>query len=139
MPVDWNGQEKRKKKRYGVRGSTVQYKKKSLLAMLKSPSARFLVLDMSEGGLHFVTREPLQPGQVLLMDIAAPDREEPVSARGRVVWVRKSLDVEAFHVGVEFVKMSSKNAAGLKNVIENAVLDRVEMSTKVYLKQIDKL
>ncbi len=137
--MDWNGQEKRKKKRYGVRGSTVQYKKKFFLSMLKSTSARFLVLDMSEGGLHFVTREALQPGQVLLMDIAAPDREEPINARARVVWVRKSQDVEAYHVGVEFVKMSNKNATGLRHILDNAILNRVEMSTKVYLKQIDKL
>lgn len=137
--MTWNGSESRKKKRYGVRGSTVQYKKKSFLSALKSPSARFLILDISEGGLHFVTREPLQPGQVLLMNIAAPDREKPVHARGRVVWVRKSQDVEAFHVGVEFVKMSNKNIAGLRQMLENAVLDRVEMSTRIYLKQIDKL
>ncbi|MDQ7779463.1 MAG: PilZ domain-containing protein [Planctomycetota bacterium] len=137
--MDWNGQESRKKKRFGVRGSTVKYKRKSVFSMLRAPSARFLVLNMSDGGLHFVTREPLMPGQVLSLDICAPDTDGQINAQGRVIWVRKSQDVEAYHIGVEFTKMSDKNTSLLRHVLDGALLEKVDMSTKVYLKEIEKL
>lgn len=136
---EWNGMERRNRKRYGIRGSTIQYRKGGLLAALAPVSARYLLLNVSETGCNFITKDPLSAGQPLSLTVACPNLDSPIGGHGRVTWVRKSPEFDAFHVGVEFTKMAPAARAALRSVLDTAVLEKVEITTRIFLKEIEKL
>lgn len=136
---EWNGMERRTKKRYGVRGSTIQYRKGGLLAALAPVSSRYLLLNVSDTGCNFITKDALAHGQPLSLTIAAPGLEAPIGGHGRVSWVRKSPEFDAFHVGVEFTKMSPTCRSALRAIIDTAVIEKVEITTRIFLKEIERL
>lgn len=135
----WDGVERRKHKRYGIRGSTIRYKSGGILSFLNSASSRYLVLNMSEGGLHFISKEPLKAGQKIHLTLEAPSLEGTVKGKGTVVWVRKSEDHHAYRVGVKFTSFDEKSRFRLRHILDNAILERVDITTKIYLKEIQKL
>lgn len=137
--MSWDGVEKRKHKRYGVRGSTIRFKKGGILAFLNSASTRYLVLNMSEGGLHFISKDELQVGQRITITLEAPSLEGTVKGKGTVVWVRKSHEHAAFRVGVKFTGFDQRSKFRLRHILDNAILERVDITTKIYLKEIEKL
>jgi hypothetical protein len=132
--------DKRKSRRFGVKNSTVNYKKAGIPhSLFSGESPAYLILNMSETGIHFITKESLQVGTVLRLNRGAPNLDNRISTKARVIWVRKSEEHDAYRVGVEFTKISRKSKSLLKNVIDNAILDNVELSTKIYLKEIERL
>lgn len=135
----WDGQERRKKKRFGVRGCTVRYKKGGLFSFLSSMSEKFLSLNVSETGLHFIARDPLAEGLILSLQLEAPQIGDKIYATARVVWCRKSEQHDANHVGVEFISLPKSSRVRLKVLLDNAVLEKIEITTKVYLKEIERL
>ena len=136
---EWNGMERRHKKRYGVKGSTIQYRKGGLLAALAPVSARYLLLNVSETGCNFITKDSLAHGQPLSITVVAPGLDSSIGGQGRVSWVRKSPEFDAFHVGVEFTKMSPACRSALRSIIDTAVIDKVEITTRIFLKEIERL
>jgi hypothetical protein len=135
----WDGTERRRRKRYGLRNSTVRYRKGSGAAVLFSPaSPTYLLLNFSEIGCHFISKEPLQPGRTLTLTIEAP-KFRPATVTGRVVWAQKFAEMEAWRVGIEFTKVPEKSRAILKGMLDGAVLDTVEISTRVYMKEVERL
>lgn len=137
--MPWDGVERRKHKRYGVRGSTIRYKSGGILAFLNSASSRYLILNMSEGGLHFISKEPLKVGQKIHLTLEAPSLEGTVKGRGIVVWVRKSEEHHAYRVGLRFTRFDERSRFRLRHILDNAILERVDITTKIYLKEIEKL
>ncbi len=137
--MGWDGRERRRKKRYGVKSSVVRYRKGGLLAFLKPPSPAYLLLNFSELGAHFITREELAPRRPLLLSIDAPSTAGTARVRGATVWTRKSEELGAFRVGVEFGALSERSERILKRMLDGAILDSVEISTKAYLKEIERL
>ncbi len=138
--MGWDGTERRRRKRYAVKNSTLRYRKGAgLFAFLMPPSPRYLVLNFSELGLHFITREEMRPGQGLRISMDAPGVRGTIGAPGRVVWCRKSEEINAFRVGCEFGAMGGGSKRVLKNLLDSAILENVEISTKIYLKEIERL
>jgi len=135
----WDGSERRKKKRFGVRGCTIRYKKGGLLSFLNAYSDRLLTLNISESGCHFISRDPLPEGMTLAVVLEAPQAGDRISASARVVWSRKSQEHDAHHVGIEFTSIPKASRVQLKILIDNSVLEKIEITTKVYLKEIEKL
>jgi Tfp pilus assembly protein PilZ len=135
----WDGKERRKKKRFGVRGCTVRYKKGGLFGFLASFGERLLCLNLSESGLHFISKDPLESGAGLALELEAPQIGDKIHASGRVVWCRKSTEHEAHHVGVELGSISKSSRVRLKVLLDNSVLEKIEITTKVYLKEIERL
>lgn len=139
MGTGWDGADRRKKRRYGIRGSTVRYRTSGVFSFLSPYSAKLLLLNFSEGGCHFISKAPMEPGADLDLELEAPKVRGAVRARGRVVWSKKSEQREAFHVGVEFRPLSSGAKGALKNMLDAALLDNVDITTRQYLKEIDRL
>ncbi|NUN50200.1 MAG: PilZ domain-containing protein [Candidatus Brocadiae bacterium] len=135
----WDGTERRKKKRFGVRGCTLRYKKGGLLSFLSSYSDKLLTLNLSETGCHFIARRAVPAGMPIAVLLEAPQAGDRISASGRVVWCAKSKEHEAFHVGVEFLSVPKAGRIQLKVLIDNSVLEKIDLSTKVYLKEIERL
>jgi c-di-GMP-binding flagellar brake protein YcgR len=134
----WDGVERRGRKRYGVKDAIVRYKK-GLLSFLAPASQKYLVLNLSETGLEFITKEQVHEGRKLTVLVSAPPVRGTVHARGRVIWIRKSQEQDAFRVGLEFTSISDRSRAYLKALLDSAVVDSIEISTRVYLKELDKL
>lgn len=140
--MTWDKKERRRHKRYGVKDCTVQYKLVPLLGLefLINISERYLVLNISQGGVHFITKEEFKERARVLLIIKAPLlKDEIIRVSGRVVWTRKSTDANAYHVGVEFVSMGKSNRNRLRVLLDNAVLDKIDLSTRIYLKEVEKL
>lgn len=136
----WDGVERRRHKRYGVKGCTVQYKSARFFGLFSNTSERYLVLNISQGGLHFITKDTFQEGIRLLLNINAPLLgEEIIRSRGRIVWVNKSTEINAHRVGIELTGPGNKDRIRLKLLLDNAILEKIDLTTRIYLKEVEKL
>jgi len=126
--------------RYRVKGGMVRYKPVHFLGLFSKPSKMHLILDVSQDGIQFVTREEFKEQAMLSLDISAPFlNEEVIHTQGQVAWVRKAPGLEAFGVGVRFVRMDQADADKLKLLLDNNNLNKTKISDSVHLKRIDKL
>ncbi len=135
----WDGAERRRKKRYGIKDAIVRYKRAGLFSFIRGTSQKYLLLNICELGLGFITKEPVRENEDLVLYVSGPRVFGTIRATGRVVWVKKSEHQEAYRVGVEFYGIRGRALDPLKTLLESAVIDSVEISTRVYLKEIDKL
>ena len=135
----WDGKERRDKKRYGIKNSTLRYKRGGMMSVLRSSSPRYLLLNISESGCHFITKRELTLHETLTLSIEAPKITGVIRARGEVVWCRQSEDINAFRVGIRFRSVNGQSRNVLKRLLDSAILENVEISTKVYLKEIERL
>jgi hypothetical protein len=67
--------------------------------------------DLSLGGLHLLSKEPVPNGSHLAFEIHIQDETAPLLALGRVVW--SSPDGEGHAAGVEFLWVSQEDRANL--------------------------
>lgn len=136
----WDGVERRRNKRYGVLSSTVRYGSGGVLSALANLGQKYLILNISESGLKFITKDPLNSGDKLKLQIEAPSiSKAPVKAKGRVVWVMRSQTQDVWHVGVEFIAIKRKYEGILKTIVDSAILEKVDISTTMYLREIKRL
>ncbi len=135
----WDGNEQRQTKRYGVKNSTVRYLKTGALSFLANFSDRYLLLNVSLGGLHFITRDQLAKGTQLKLQLEFPQLENPLKIKGKVIWSQKSKEHDAFRTGVLITSIGDKGKRLLRHVLDNTLLDNVKVSTGTYLKEIERL
>ena len=135
----WKGKERRSKKRYGIKNSTLRYRRGGLLSILRAHSPRYLLLNVSETGCHFITKEELGEGEPISLSLEAPKLTGTIRVRGEVIWCRKSEDINAYRVGIKLGNLGGRSHNLLKSLLDSAILENVEISTKVYLKEIEKL
>ena len=136
--MGWDGRERRKEKRYGLRDSLVRFKKSGLGAFFRAYSPRYLLLNFSNKGCHFISREDLFPETSLCLRIEVPEKAV-VSVTGDVVWSKKSDQLDAFRIGVRFTRVGGRAEKVLQKLLDSALLENIDITTKVYLKEIDKL
>lgn len=136
VQVDKN---RRRKKRYGIRDSTVQYRHGGVLSFLKSRSAKYLIVNISEIGLTFYSKEALAVGDSLKLAVEAPGVEDPIVIAGKVVWVVKSSEIGAHKIGVEFSAGSDRAKRDLKRLLDRAVMESIDVSKNTFLKEMEKL
>jgi hypothetical protein len=138
-PTAWDGIEQRTHQRFGVPGSSVQYRSAGLLSFLEGLSPKYLILNVSRGGLYFITRDELPVGRRLNLVMEAPRAAVPITTSAVVVWTRKSSDHAAWRTGVKLLKMSDRSEKLLRHVLDNTVLRKVDISTSIYLKEIERI
>ena len=89
--------------------------------------------DISGGGLCLVTRERINPGVVLAMDIKFPHLAEPTLISGRVIWSQKSnlgpspAGHMRFDNGIEFVEI---NDLDRQRIIEQVKYEQEKMKAE---------
>ena len=135
----WDGSERRRHKRYGVKDSSVRYRKAGLLSAFANHSDRLLLLNFSEGGLHFIAQEEFPIGGVFHFLLEFPKISSKIKAKGRVIWTRKSTEHDAFRAGVSILQMGGKCRRLLRHVQDNTLLDNVKISTGLFPKEIKRL
>lgn len=130
-----NSSNHRDRERYRIKGGTVEYKPVHFWGLFSRPSKRHLLLDISQDGMQFVTREGFKEGATLSLDISAPGLGEGViHAQGRVAWVRKAPGLEAYGVGVKFESMEQPELDKLKSLVDANNLNKTGISDSVHLK-----
>ena len=96
--------------RFQIPGATVSYRKEGFLASKAGNAEEFCpVLDLSRGGVRFLTQKPLKFKSKVFLQLSIPGERIPLDLRGRVRWstfnAGKSYKYQA---GVQF------NAYGLE-------------------------
>ena len=137
--MSWDGTERRTHRRYGVKGSAARWRPGPPFGWISPSSLPHVLLDLSPGGCRFVSEVELKPWKRLALSIDAPPSPMPVRARGRVAWSRRSEEHGAWHTGVSMTPKSPAAAARLKLSLDGAVQDRIEITTRRYLKEMGRL
>ncbi len=137
--MSWDGKERRAHRRYGVKGSVVRWRPGPPIGWVSPASAPHILIDLSPDGCHFVSHVELRPGKRLSLAIDAPPGDVTARAVGSVAWSRRSEEHDAWHTGVLMRPRTPAAAARLKIVLDGAVLDRIEITTRRYLKEMGRL
>jgi Tfp pilus assembly protein PilZ len=95
--------EKRTCIRFKIPGATVNYQRKSLLPRPGFMEEFCPVLDISRGGIRFLTQKVLKPDTEVTLRISVPGERIPFSMKGVVKWSSPSEGKSyQFQVGVQF-------------------------------------
>ena len=132
--------DRRRYRRYGIKDSSLKYTTGGkIMAMFQPPSKKYLVLNISEDGLHFISKNELQIGSKITMSITAPLVDSEIKTSGKVIWCLKSEEHDAFRVGVQWVGLGKTNQLKLKHLLNNAIMDKVDVTTSIYFRESEKL
>jgi len=94
--------KERKQKRYRVRDFQVEYTPDNLFSFFRQSSGeKQPLVDMSTGGLQFLSRKALKVGESVKLTISAPLFTSPIKAKGKVVWSQQIPRQTLFRTGVE--------------------------------------
>lgn len=137
--MTWDGADRRAHRRYGVKGSIIRWRPGPPIGWFSPVSSPYVLLDLSSTGCHFVSERELPPGKSISLLIAAPHSPIPARCWGRVSWSRRSEEHEAWHTGVTMRARSAASVARLKHILDGAVLDKIEITTRRYLKEMGRL
>lgn len=96
--------EKRQCHRFNIPGTTLYYKKDSLLPYKGPyPDDYYPVLDISKGGLRFLTNKRPKIGLPVEVKISVPEADYQPEIKGVVCWVSRNLEKSyRYQTGVMF-------------------------------------
>jgi Tfp pilus assembly protein PilZ len=81
------GIERRLCQRFKIPGATISYRKEKLLSTQVGFDEEFCpVLDISRGGVRFLTQKPLKFKSKVVLQISIPGERIPLNLKGRVRW-----------------------------------------------------
>jgi Tfp pilus assembly protein PilZ len=79
--------ERRLCQRFKIPGATVSYRKASLFSSKARIDEEFCpVLDLSRGGVRFLTQKPLKFKSKIVLQLSIPGERIPLDFKGRVRW-----------------------------------------------------
>lgn len=79
-----------------------------ILESLKSYKAT-VTEDMCERGIRITLPEYIEPGTMLELTIRVPNESKPISAIGRIIWIRKDLFGGFFSAGIHLVHIKERD------------------------------
>jgi hypothetical protein len=81
------GIERRLCQRFKIPGATISYTRQKLLFSSKGFNEEFCpVLDISRGGVRFLTQKPLKFKAKVVLQISIPGERIPLSLKGHIRW-----------------------------------------------------
>jgi hypothetical protein len=137
--MSWTGTERRREKRYGIKKLAIRYSKSRFAEVIGNMSEKYLVLNVSEQGVNFMTRKELKPGEKICIRMMLPEQSTQIHGVARIIWSKKSVEHDAFRIGAEIIKINKPNKNQLKILLADAVLDKIDFSTGIYLREVDRL
>jgi hypothetical protein len=79
--------ERRLCQRFKIPGATVSYRKEKLFSSKAGSDEDFCpVLDLSRGGIRFLTQKPLKFKSRIRLQLSIPGERVPLDLKGRVRW-----------------------------------------------------
>lgn len=131
MTKEHKGEELRRFKRYNIEHCTIQYKPVRFLGLLGKESKKHFIMDISEGGVQFITREDFKLGSRVLLNISAPFlKGEIIKAEGLVRWVRKSQELHVSSIGIEFTVIEKGDHEKLKSLLTSVDMNKIKVATQ---------
>jgi hypothetical protein len=96
--------ERRICQRFAIPGATISYRKEGLFAPKKKTEEEFCpVLDISRGGVRFLTQKPLKFKSRIHVQLTVPGERVPLDFKGRVRWSTfNSGKSYKYQAGVQF-------------------------------------
>jgi Tfp pilus assembly protein PilZ len=81
------GMERRLCQRFKIAGATISYRREKLFSSKNKVDEEFCpVLDLSRGGVRFLTQKPLKFKSKLSLQLSIPGERVPLELEGRVRW-----------------------------------------------------
>jgi SOS-response transcriptional repressor LexA len=108
----------RRNRRFVVEDCTVEYRKHSALPFLGGSPKVSALINLSVGGLQFVSDDLFEPGQRLDLKLMIPSAFRSLSVRGEVVWAKRIVDRDAYRTGVRFIEPSAEDISLLRSLEE---------------------
>jgi hypothetical protein len=102
--------ERRSCIRFKIPGATVNYQKKALLFAKPGFVEEFCpILDISRGGIRFLTQNPIKPTTEVSLKISVPGERIPFTMKGVVKWSSLGEGKSyRYQVGVQFYAYGEK-------------------------------
>ena len=96
--------ERRLCQRFKIPGATVSYRKEKLFSSKTGTDEEFCpVLDLSRGGIRFLTQKPLKFKSKIRLQLSIPGERVPLDLKGRVRWSTFNAGKSyKFQAGVQF-------------------------------------
>lgn len=98
------GMERRLCQRFKIAGATVSYRRNRLFSSKAKVDEEFCpVLDLSRGGVRFLTQKPLKFKSKIVLQLSIPGERAPLDLKGRVRWSTFNAGQSyKFQAGVQF-------------------------------------
>jgi Tfp pilus assembly protein PilZ len=98
------GMERRLCQRFKIAGATVSYHRNKLFSSKAKVDEEFCpVLDLSRGGVRFLTQKPLKFKSKIILQLSIPGERAPLDLKGRVRWSTFNAGQSyKFQAGVQF-------------------------------------
>lgn len=98
------GMERRLCQRFKIAGATISYRKTGLFSAKARIDEEFCpVLDLSRGGVRFLTQKPLKFKSKVDLQLSIPGERAPLDLKGRVRWSTFNAGQSyKFQAGVQF-------------------------------------
>jgi len=108
--MDYEGIERRTCIRFEIPGATVSYKVKKPLLAKSSYAEEFCpTIDVSRGGLRFLSQEELKIGTPIMLKISIPGERIPLELNGQVRWVAPNVGMSyKYQIGAQFSPYGEK-------------------------------
>jgi Tfp pilus assembly protein PilZ len=96
--------ERRLCQRFKIPGATISYRKEKLFSSKTGADEEFCpVLDLSRGGIRFLTQKPLKFKSRIHLQLSIPGERVPLDLKGRVRWSTFNAGKSyKFQAGVQF-------------------------------------
>ena len=98
----------RRNRRFVLEDSTVEYRRHSALSFLSGAPKVSPLIDMSVGGLQFVSDDLYEIGQRLNLKVIAPSAFRSLTAQGEVVWAKRVAHRGSYRMGVRFLSPTAE-------------------------------
>jgi Tfp pilus assembly protein PilZ len=98
------GMERRLCQRFKIAGATVSYRRDRVFASKSKADEEFCpVLDLSRGGVRFLTQRPLKFKSKIVLQLSIPGERAPLDIKGRVRWSTFNAgESYKYQAGVQF-------------------------------------
>ena len=108
--MDYEGIERRTCIRFEIPGATISYKLKKPLLTKASYGEEFCpAIDLSRGGLRFLSQEELKIGSPIMLKISIPGERIPLELHGQIRWVAPNVGMSyKYQIGVQFSPYGEK-------------------------------
>jgi PilZ domain len=100
--------ERRACERFVIAGATVHFREEGFLFSGKYHEEAFPAVDISRGGLRFLSNFPLKIAARVTLKVMIPGREDPLLLKGRVRWTSTNPGKSyKYQTGVQFAPYGS--------------------------------
>jgi c-di-GMP-binding flagellar brake protein YcgR len=131
--------EHRNFKRYSIDGLAVRSEEKHVLGLFNAAPKKHMVLDISKGGIHFISREKFKLEQELSLEITGKLlKDAPIKAQGKIIRIKEFPGMTAYAIGAEFTCLDPENQERLKTLLKNAAKAKGEISSYIDINATEK-